>query len=211
MAVDSAFVSEEVLIHIEAGFDGTVSEHFGTNLSLITANTIGIREEMLASRPLLIVNALLIARGSINKVHARLLSGRASGNGVRIALSSHETSGLSILEGISSITTIATLVGTASNHIHEREEIVDTGIINAEAIRDGFNCTESPARTAASLILDGTNSLAVRPLSAGIEVGGECGRNLNNALLQSSDGVGLPSEETDDLRTRLFLDELIFT
>jgi hypothetical protein len=94
--VDSRFVGKEIFINIKTGLNRSIVVDFSLDGSN-TVEGVGRNGEVLRSRPVLRVRASRSTVRGGHKVKARLVLRRASGNGVRVAALSNQTSSLNVL------------------------------------------------------------------------------------------------------------------
>jgi len=126
--VDSRLVAKEVFVDAEASFDGSVLHDFALDSSGFRGNVISLRKGVQLGAPALSVVALRKAVGSSNEVQARLLSRRASRDGVWVARGSNNSALGNEVPSAIGVSSFASIARSAGGLIHEGQNFVEGSI-----------------------------------------------------------------------------------
>jgi len=193
MSVHSTGILQEILVHIKARLHWSVCHNLRFDSIVLCRHTVDAGELVLVGVVVDAVVAGLLALGSVDEVQAWLLSRRASGDGVGVASSRDESVLLGEFPGSAWVSTFASsIISIARNHVGERQLGVVV-LVDAISVCDSLNSSESPARSAFSLVLDGANGSAAWPLGSGVEGSRYSGRSVNLYWERFAVGVFLVS------------------
>jgi len=198
VVVNTGLVGEEISVHAEGNFNGSVGHDF--SLNLLNAGGDGVRRLAVV---LGVLEQLLVAvGGGLNGAAGRL-------GAVDVVLTRGESVGINSLRDKTSLVPevpsgrwVATLAAVAAgvaaaNHILCGElELVGLAGGNADTVGHRLDSAESPARAAGTLVTDVADGVALGPSISGIEgCGNSLGRSDVFARGQVSLGVSRDSHE----------------
>jgi len=198
--IDSALVVEEILVYVETRFHGAIRHDFRLDSAPSGRYGIGAGDDAFVLEP---VDGRAVtsvgAFGGVDKVQAGLLGRRARWDRVGVALCRHKTDLLGVSPCSVGVTSLASIIiRIARNHILKRQLGVVV-LVNAKPIGDRLHCSESPARSTFSLVLDGANGGAVGPLSSGVKGGGDGHGGVGSTKREPHSAILLPTQQPLDI------------
>jgi len=205
VSVNSTLVAQKVLINAEASLNWTLGHDVVLDISN-AVEVVGVSNGVHLPGTTCDAGVVGPAVRSVHKVQARLLSRSTSRNIVRIASISHNTVvGHEGPDGIvgSSLTTSSILV--TLNYLSERKRLVESSLGgNAESVSSSLNTSKSPARTTSSLVINGANGLAVRPVGGSSERSRNSGVSAHGGLTgQRFFKLGSPTKERSEVASSI--------